>query len=163
MFDAFVKVEGIPGESTDSRHTDWIEILSFNHGVVQPASTTASSSGGASSERATFSSINITKLVDKSSPKLYEASFTGKHISKVTMSFCRSGGDKEKYLEIVMEQVLITSFTQGGGTGSADFPTESLSFVPGKIKMTYTQQKRDGKPGGNVAAGWDLTANKIYA
>jgi type VI secretion system secreted protein Hcp len=164
MFDAFLKIEGIPGESTDSKHTDWIEILSFNHGVMQPASTTASSSGGAGAERATFSTVDITKLVDKSSPKLYEASFTGKHISKITLEFCRAGGDKEKYLDIVLEQVIITTFTQGGaGSGDGEFPVERVSFVPGKIKMNYVQQKRDGKPSGNIAAGWDLTANKTYA
>ena len=27
-FDAFLKVDGIPGESTDDKHKDWIEILS---------------------------------------------------------------------------------------------------------------------------------------
>ena len=42
-FDAFLKVDGIPGESTDDKHKDWIEVLSFNHGVSQPAG----GSGGA--------------------------------------------------------------------------------------------------------------------
>ncbi|WP_353327541.1 type VI secretion system tube protein Hcp, partial [Chitiniphilus shinanonensis] len=25
-FDAFIKIDGIPGESTDDKHKDWIEI-----------------------------------------------------------------------------------------------------------------------------------------
>jgi type VI secretion system secreted protein Hcp len=70
----------------------------------------------------------------------------------------RSGGDKQKYLEIKIEHVLIASFDQGGGD---DFPTEIVSFAPGKISMTYSQQNREGgAPIGSVAAGWDLTANK---
>ena len=28
-FDGFIKIDGIPGESTDDKHKDWIEILSF--------------------------------------------------------------------------------------------------------------------------------------
>jgi hypothetical protein len=32
-FDAFLKIDGIPGESTDDKHKDWIEILSFAHGL----------------------------------------------------------------------------------------------------------------------------------
>jgi type VI secretion system secreted protein Hcp len=37
-----------------------------------------------------------------------------------------------------------------------------VSFNFGKIKWTYTQQKRsDGSGGGNVTGGWDLQANKI--
>jgi len=26
-YDAFLKIDGIPGESTDDKHKDWIEIL----------------------------------------------------------------------------------------------------------------------------------------
>ncbi len=48
MFDAFLKVDGIPGESQDSKHTSWIEILSYSWGVAQRA-TGSSSSGGARS------------------------------------------------------------------------------------------------------------------
>jgi type VI protein secretion system component Hcp len=58
-----------------------------------------------------------------------------------------------------MEQVLIANFDQGGGD---DFPIETVSFAPGKITMEYIQQKRDdGIGGGSVAAGWDLTKNKV--
>ena len=28
-FDAFLKIEGIDGESTDDKHQKWIEILSY--------------------------------------------------------------------------------------------------------------------------------------
>lgn len=157
-FDAFLRVDGIPGETKDVKYKDWIEVTTYGLGVQQPASATASSVGGASSERANFEPITVTKLVDKSSPKLFEASFTGKHIKEVIIEICRAGTDKQKYLTIKMEQVLISSFRQGGG---GDFPTEHVSFSPGKIVMTYSQQNRsDGAPGGNVAAGWDLTQNK---
>ncbi|MCL2165229.1 MAG: type VI secretion system tube protein Hcp [Oscillospiraceae bacterium] len=160
-FDAFLKVDGAPGESMDDMHKDWIEILSYHHGVLQPASTTTSSSGGATAERANFTSFSITKLVDKSSPKLFEASFTGRHIKEVVIEVCRSGGNKEKFMEIKMEQVLICSYDHDGG-GRADFPVESVSFAPGKISMVYSQQKRsDGTLGGSVSTGWDLIANKI--
>jgi hypothetical protein len=36
-FDAFMKIDGIPGESTGDKHKEWIEISSFAHGVEQPA------------------------------------------------------------------------------------------------------------------------------
>jgi type VI secretion system secreted protein Hcp len=32
-FDAFLKIDGIPSESTDDKHRDWIEILSFSHNL----------------------------------------------------------------------------------------------------------------------------------
>ncbi|MDR2014384.1 MAG: type VI secretion system tube protein Hcp [Azoarcus sp.] len=157
-FDAFLKVDGIPGESKDDRYKNWIEIKTFAHGVDQPVSRTVSSAGGATAERADFEPVTITKEVDISSPKLWEASYTGKHIKEVIIELCRAGGNKEKYLEIRMENVLVSNFRQGSG---GEFPVEHVSFAPGKITMTYNQQKReDGMGGGCVAAGWDLQTNK---
>jgi type VI secretion system secreted protein Hcp len=43
--DMFCKIDGIDGESTDDAHADWIELLSYSHGVSQPVSG-ASRSGG---------------------------------------------------------------------------------------------------------------------
>ncbi|MFT3849330.1 MAG: type VI secretion system tube protein Hcp [Propionivibrio sp.] len=160
-FDAFLKVDGIPGESTDDKHNDWIEITSYHQGVSQPASATASSVGGASAERVNFDAFSISKQVDKASPKLFEACCTGKHIKEVVIEVCRAGGDKQKYLEIRLEQVIISSYNQDGG---GEFPAESVRFSAGKYKMTYSQQKRaDGSLGGNVSGGWDLTQNKVIA
>jgi len=158
-FDAFLRVDGAPGESMDSNHKDWIEILSYHHGVLQPVSYSASTAGGAAAERANFTTFTITKQVDKSSPKLFEASFTGRHIKEIVIEVCRAGGDKQKFMEIKMEQVLISSYDHDGG-GAGEFPTETVSFAPGKIYMTYSQQKRDdGVAGGNVACGWSLIGN----
>jgi type VI secretion system secreted protein Hcp len=164
MFDAFLKIDGIPGESTDGGHKEWIEILSYNHGISQPVSSTASSAGGAASERCAHSDFVIVKYLDKASPKLYEACSTGQHIKEVTVELCRAGGDKVKYMEIKMEQCIISSVSPGGNGKEKDLPSEAVSFNYGKIKWTYTQQKRaDGSGGGNVTGGWDLIENKKTA
>lgn len=162
-FDAFLKIDGIPGESTDDKHKDWIEIIHFDHKMDQPASATASSAGGATAERVNHGTFNIQHLLDKASPKIYEACCTGKHINDVTLELCRAGGDKVKYMEIKLEQVLISK-VEPQGTSAEGFPNENVSFSYGKIKWIYTQQKRaDGAGGGNISAGWDLTANKTIA
>lgn len=163
-FDAFLKIDGIPGESGDDAHKDWIEIQSFAHKLEQPAQATASSAGGATAERVNHGMYEITHFLDKASPKIYDACCTGKHIKEVIIELCRAGGDKQKYMEIKMEQVLISKVEPQGSANDAGFPGEKVSFSYGKIKWTYTQQKRtDGTGGGNVSAGWDLTANKVIA
>jgi type VI secretion system secreted protein Hcp len=164
-YDSFVKIDGIPGESTDDKHKDWIEILSFHHGITQPAHATASSAGGATAERVDHEDFRISKHMDKSSPMLYQYCCTGKHIRNVVVEMCRAGGDKMRYMEVKMEDVLISGVRPGGAAqDAAGFPSEEVSFNYGKIKWTYTQQKRaDGSGGGNTTGGWDLTANKVYA
>jgi type VI secretion system secreted protein Hcp len=155
--DCFLKVEGIPGESTDDKHKDWIEILSYNSGLSQMASATASSSGGATTARADFQDFFVAKALDKASPKLAVACADGTHIKEVTLELCRAGGDKLKYMEYKLSNCIVSSCNVGGGGVE---PSETLTFNYGKIQWTYTQQKRaDGSGGGNVAAGWDLEKN----
>jgi len=165
MFDAFLKIDGIPGESTDDKHKDWIEILDFHFGMEQPSSATDSSAGGGTTERVNVDDFAILKHLDKASPKIYELCCNGKHIKDVTFELCRAGGDKLKYMEVKMENVVISEARPGGKSQGTDaLPSESISFNFAKVKWTYTQQKRaDGSGGGNVAGGWDLTANKVYA
>ena len=145
--DMFLKIEGIPGESTDDAHADWIEILSFNSGVSQSASAAASTGGGASAERADFQDFSIVKELDKATPKLNLFCANGSHIAEVKIELCRAGGEKIKYMEYIMSNVIVSSVSIGGGGGS--LPTESVTFNFGKVEWTYTQQKRaDGSGGG---------------
>lgn len=160
-FDAFLSVDGIPGESSDDAHTDWIEVLSFSMGISQTASASASSGGGASAERADFQNFSIVKALDKASPKIAVACADGTHISEIIFELCRAGGDKLKYMEIKLTDCIISSWQPGGSSqGGETLPMEEVSINYGKIEWTYTQQKRaDGSGGGNVAAGWDLEKN----
>ncbi len=41
--DMFLKIDGIPGESTDKAHANEIEVLSFSWGIQQQRSGSASS------------------------------------------------------------------------------------------------------------------------
>ena len=164
-FDAFIKIDGIPGESTDEKHKEWIEVIHYDHKNEQPAASTASSVGGATAERVNHGTFNFVHQLDKATPKLLEACCTGKHIKEITVEFCRAGGDTVKYMEVKLEQVLISQVEElGAADNEQGYPTEKVALSYGKIKWTYTQQKReDGSAGGNVSAGWDLTANKATA
>jgi type VI secretion system secreted protein Hcp len=43
--DVYLQIDGIKGESQDSTHLGWIELLSAQLGVLQPKSATASTAG----------------------------------------------------------------------------------------------------------------------
>ncbi|AZE93179.1 Putative cytoplasmic protein [Pseudomonas orientalis] len=157
-FDAFIKIDGIPGEALDENYRDWIEITGYSFGTHQSISATASSAGGASSGRTTMTTFTFTKVMDKSSCKLLEASCAGEHLKKATLALCRAGTHKLKYFEIILEEVIIADYMQ---TASAGVPQEVVQLDFGRIKTMYTQQKRsDGAGGGNVLGGWDRISNK---
>lgn len=158
-FDAFIKIDGIDGESTDDKHQAWIEITSFSNGLTQSTSSTASSSGGASAERANFQNFSFTKQLDFASPALALACADGTHIDEIIIELCRAGTDKVKFMEYKLNNCIISGVSVQGA-GSGDLPTENVTIDFGKISWVYTQQKRQGGgAAGNRAAGWDLQKN----
>ncbi|MEO6798783.1 MAG: type VI secretion system tube protein Hcp [Rhodanobacter sp.] len=161
-FDAFIQLDGIKGESTDDKHKDWLEILSYGFGAQQSQSGTASSAGSLASARVNIQNFTFTHNLDIASPKLFEYCCNGKTIPKVTINLNRAGGDKQKYMEYKLTDVIVTSVGKGGDSKSDhhDVPMEAVSLAFAKIEMTYTKIGIDGKAAGNASAGWDLKANK---
>jgi len=159
--DAFLKIDGIPGESTDDRYTGWIEVVAYSHELEQEVGGPASTSGGASAGRCDHGPFVVTKLLDKASPKIAEACCKGAHIKLVELSLNRAGGDKLEYMNYKLHSAMVTSVRSRGDTGGKDtMPAEEIQFTYAGIEWTYTQQKRtDGTGGGKVAAGWDLVKN----
>jgi type VI secretion system secreted protein Hcp len=79
----------------------------------------------------------------------------------VTLRLHRAGGDKLRYFEVELEQVMITDFNQSGHQGT---PIESVQLSYGKINTTYTRQDRHtGEAMGALSGGWDLIQNRHYA
>jgi len=161
-FDCFLKINGVPGESTDDKHSDWIELLSFSHGVSQPGSGSVSSGGARSAERCDHEDFSVVKAMDKASPKLALFCCNGTHIDQIKMELCRATGDKQKYMEYVLSDVIVASARPGGSAqGGEALPLEEVSFNYGKIEWKYTEtDHKTGKPKGDVAANWDLVSNK---
>ncbi len=158
-FDAFLKIEGIDGESTDDKHQKWIEILSYAHSVSQPVSG-VSATGGRTGGRADFSDFSLTKTVDNATPDLNIYCAKGQHIPKVELELCLATGDKHTFLKYTLEDVIISSVAPAGASGGNDKPIESLSFAYGKIKWEYTPIDHTGKAGSTTGRTWNLETNK---
>jgi type VI secretion system Hcp family effector len=157
--DCFLNIEGIPGESTDDKHKDWIEVMSYSSGVSQMAGGDRSTGGAATQGRCDHQDISIVKTLDKASPTLNLFCCQGKHIPKVVIELCRATGNKEKYMEYKMEDVIISSVSVGGGGGG--LPTESMTFNYGKLTWNYIQtDHKTGEAKGNVEKYWNLIDNK---
>ncbi|MEW6369493.1 MAG: type VI secretion system tube protein Hcp [Pseudomonadota bacterium] len=159
--DFYLQLDGIKGESADSKHNGWIECTSVNWSVTQPKSATASTGGGHTAERAELSVISISKLVDLASPILAQTCACGKTIPKAKLEMQRADGQGEpvKYFEVELENVLIAHIAPAFAPG--DFPTENLGLKFSKIRWKYTQQKVGGGSNGNTSGGWDLATNRI--
>jgi len=160
-FDAFLKIDTIPGECTDDKHADWIEILSYSHGVSQTTSGSVSSGGGRSAERCDHADFSVVKSLDKASAKLNLACCNGEHIPGIEFQLCRATGDKACYMKYELSDSIVTSVRPGGSSqGGESLPLEEVSFGYAKITWTYTEMDhKSGQPKGDISAFWDLTNN----
>ena len=159
--DVYLQIDGIKGESADSTHKDWIECESVSWSLSQPRSATSSTAGGHTAERAELSDISFTKLADMSSPLLAQNCASGKTLPKAKFEFWRADGQGErvKYYEIELENVLVGHVAPSVGAGHIMAEVVALKFS--KVKWKYTQQKIGGGGGGNTSGGWDTAANKV--
>jgi type VI secretion system secreted protein Hcp len=158
----YIKFDDVVGESTDTNHADWIEILSWSHGFSQPASPLRASSGS-TIEMANHSNLNFTKALDSSTDDLIGACWRGLQYEKATVECFKSDGGNEpiKYLEIDMEDVIIADFSISGGGG--DLPMENVSIAYSKVKYIYDpKNKEDGSQSDGVQPiEHDLKINSV--
>jgi type VI secretion system secreted protein Hcp len=156
--DMFIKIDGIKGESQDSKHKDEIDVLSWSWGVSQSGTMHAGGGGGAG--KANFQDVSITKWVDMSSPKLLSAASTGKHIKEALLTVRKAGEKPLEYLKVTLSDCLISSVSTGG-SGGEDRLTENIAINFAKVKFEYTVQKADGSAGGVVPFGFDIKKNEL--
>ncbi len=147
--DYYLKIEGIPGESTARGFESQIEVDSWSWGMSQAA--TAQGRAGTMLGDPT-KPFTIVKAIDKASPKLAEALASKQRFPAVTLTLCRAGGDKQKYMEYKMTDVIISSIRRVAAPatpsappaqpatrvgGAQNLPMEEVSFNYGKIEWTY--------------------------
>jgi type VI secretion system secreted protein Hcp len=152
----------ITGESTDSNHNNWIEVLSWSHSFNQPAKPTRSGTGGGTVEKANHSDFSITKYIDSATDDLLKACWSGQQFSTGTFEAYRSDGNNQpvQYLQVVMEDIIVSNVSFGGGGG--DLPTETVGLSYGKVTYTYTPQvDATGMAGGAQPVSHDLTLNEV--
>ena len=156
--DYFLKIDGIEGESHDSKHKGEIDLESWSWGEQQTGTSHAGGGGGAG--KVHMQDFHFVMKVNKASPKLMLACASGEHIKKAVLVARKAGKDQQEFLKVTMSDLLVSSY-QTGGSGHADIvPTDQISLNYAKIEFEYKEQKADGTLGGTTKGGWDLKANK---
>ena len=155
--DCFLKIDGIEGESKDTKHKGSIEISGWSWGAAQTG--TSSSGGGAGAGKVAMQDAHFSMSVSKASPKLMLACATGDHIKQAVLTCRKAGKDQQEYLKYTFSDVLISSFQTGGNAGGVT-PTETVALNFSKIEVEYKEQQHDGTLGGRIKTGWDVKASK---
>ena len=174
LFDAFLKLDGIKGESADAKHKGEIDIMSFSWGMAQTGVSATGGGGGAGKVK--VHDFQITKKTDASSPLLMLNCANGAHIKEANFVVRKAGGEQLEYLKIKLTDVLISSYKPASESSliglllpavstadksSDEIPMESVTLNFAKVEYSYQPQGADGKAqGGPILAGWDVKANQ---
>jgi type VI secretion system secreted protein Hcp len=152
--DFLLEIDGIKGESKDSKHKETIEVDSFSWGVSNAGSHASGTGGGAG--KASFQDMHFTATVGKASPNLALSCAQGKHIKKAVLFVRKAGGDQKDYYVITLEDLLVSSYQSGDAAGGSSIPTDQFSLNYAKIKYEYKAQKDDGSLEAPVTMTWDI-------
>jgi type VI secretion system secreted protein Hcp len=144
--DMFLEVDGLQGESQDSKYKDAIDVLAFSWGV---------SNGGG---KPNFQDVSVTKYVDRTSPKLLEMVASGKLVATARLTVRKPGETPIDYLRYCFTGLRFSALSSGG-SGGEDRVTENITFSYSTIIERYTQQDATGKPLPAIFGGWDLLKN----
>jgi type VI secretion system secreted protein Hcp len=154
-FDAFLKLEGVPGEATTTGHKDEIVIDSFQMGISRPS---VLGGGGTQTGKAQFTDISFSHRLDKASPLLMLRCASGTHIPTAVLTCRRAGTRQDIFYVIRLTDVVVTSVSISGASGG-DVPVESFSLNYARIEWEYIPQLPTGGPGTPVRTTWNIAEN----
>jgi type VI secretion system secreted protein Hcp len=152
----FLQIDGIKGESQDKVYKGQIDVQSWSWGMSNSGS--AHMGGGQGAGKVNVQDLTFSHYIDKSSPDLMLACCTGKHIPKAVLTVRKAGGSPLDYLQITMEDLIVTGLTTGGSTGD-DRLSETVNLNFAKVKVQYKEQTPTGAVGDKPQMGWDIRAN----
>ncbi|WP_306522727.1 type VI secretion system tube protein Hcp [Rheinheimera sp.] len=108
------------------------EVLAWSWGASNSGSTHMGGGGGAG--KANVQDISLTRYTDAQSVALLKAVATGQHFPEVEI--------KREGMRILLQDVLVTSYSVGGTTNKKEVQTENISLNFSKV--TYELEK--GEP-----------------
>src|SRR4051812_31495634 len=148
----------IKGETQDSaqKGAGDIDVLAWSWGASNSGSFHTGGGGGAG--KANFQDISFTKYLDSASPAILIALAKGAHIPTAKLLVRKAGEGQQKYLEITMTKVLVTSVSTGG-SGGEDRLTENVTLNFAEMKFEYFLQNEKGVTASGGVFNWDISAN----
>ena len=163
--DIFLKIQGVTGPVTNAAFMGDIQLTAYSQGFTDPASV--ASGTGASVGKTTCGAINITKMVDSTSPDFLQYVTRGVGIQTATIYFLGSPNGATPAnvpYTIELHHIRVISITQGDTVShtSGLGITENISMIAEQFKFTYRSSSHADSLGGKVETfTYDCATNSI--
>ena len=153
----YLKIDTIPGSSTEKAYKDQIECSSFSLGIARVFSHVAGGTAEKLGDKPQFTDLMVTKRADKASVKLFETLCTGKHIATATLYVVGTQeGAAQEFESYEITDLLISNWSVGGS--GMDLPDENVTFNFSKITFKFNSRDEKGKVSPS-STGWSVKEN----
>ena len=129
----FMWIDGVPGDATEEKHKDWIEVVRYDLRIGGPVAPYAIGNEGP-----VFSKFTLLKLMDKASPKLALYVCQGTRIPELVIELCRGDeGGQQPYMRYRLSDAMVTRVTDRSSPllfGGETRPLEEVSFSGGETR-----------------------------
>jgi len=156
-FDAFLKITGVKGESTDAKHTNEIQVETFGFGV---SNTGSAAGGGGGAGKTTTQDFSFAGGLTSAGPQLFLACASGKHFPDAVLTVRRSGQKDVEFYRLKFSDILISSYAEAGTAATDGVPLDHVTFNFAKLEISYTRQDAKGAAGETTTVGWDVKENR---
>ena len=148
QYEMFLKLDGVTGDSADTKHRNEVQVDSY--AWTQSRTATAG--------RPTMDGFRVTMPASKAPPRLFLFNAGALKISRAVLTVRIAGTDQD-FLKWTFTDALPVAFQTVGNT-HGDGLMDQVIFSPAKVEVDYTQPMPDGTLGQTVHAGWDQRTNK---
>ena len=156
----FIKPDGINGESQDKTHPKWIDATAYSVGGSN-TSNIGSTGSGAGAGKTTTTDFTFSICLDASVNPLKMAMYSGKRIQNVNIEFSTGTAQEVVYYKILLQNVLITSISEGGTTTQSK-NNVNVSFAAEQFTYTYYPIDQTGKQGLPNVFKWNAATNSTF-
>ena len=158
VFECFLEIDGITGESQGLSNRDGIDVLRFGWGESQHAPTQSGLGAGVGQVR--VGDLEVTAGTNGASPKLMVACASGQHIATARLTCSLPDAVNAPFLVITLSSVRVSRYQVAGATADGTLPTDEIALNFREIKIEYCARRPDGALGQAVTGEWNVQENR---
>jgi type VI protein secretion system component Hcp len=157
----FLKVGPIKGESKEVQ--DYINVLDWEMGAELPVSRGGAGSGQVAGQ-SEVRDLTVTVLPDKSFVDIWKFACNGRPVHEAIL-LCRKNvaGQPKEYFKVTLNDVYVAAarLTASGEKGADPFHPHQFVLKFDKMRIEYTEYKKDGTPGDKPKAAFDTGKHEL--
>ncbi|MGH1487388.1 MAG: Hcp family type VI secretion system effector [Cellvibrionaceae bacterium] len=157
---AFLHIEGVPGEASDTHHKDWLDINQWQWGTTRQITSSTSTQGDRESSNAVITDLVITRYMDKATPKIFIESCCGRGKTiKISQTKTGTGSGAQPFIEYTLKNALISNYQVKASNREGTRPLETIKISFVDIEAKYTPYDEDGNAQAPIAVGFNTATN----